>query len=351
MSDDYPDFQEYARWLGDPLVQATGLALGAGSHTDGPFTVSNFASVIVALKPTGGTCTVTVKQTVLGGPASLVLSESVIVAAGATLFEAFVLFGSAVELDLQGSAPGETVDYALYPSNTTTNAQVITQATIGVQHNDVLVANEAAIDLEDSFPVAFTVVDDPPGGRVKITPIATVAPMRKTTSKTVVNTTTETDLLNGEITIPAGALSTNRSLRARVLGDILMNEVGNVQLPRFKLKLGATTLIDTGAGWSVNAYSSATRYPMLVEFWIDELGATNAQFAGLRIEVPQNNPAGATVGIGNQFNSPGALGVWVTNGAAAVDTTAALALVLSVINPQADNNYSTRLQSAEVFVE
>jgi hypothetical protein len=107
---------------------------------------------------------------VQGGPASLVLSQTVLVPAGATLFEAFVLFGSAVELDLQGSTAGETVDYALYPSNTTTNAQAITTTTVDVQHNDVRVAGEPALDFEDAGGFVWTIADDAANSRVKITP-------------------------------------------------------------------------------------------------------------------------------------------------------------------------------------
>lgn len=166
----YPDWQRYSVWLGTPLVQATALAIGAGSHTDGPFQVSNYASIILAIKPTGGQITATIKQTVQGGPTSLILSQQFVIPAGATAFEAVVLLGSTLTLDLQGSAGGETVDYALYPSNTTTNAQVITAATVDVQHQGVLVAAEPAIDLVDGLGITWTVADDGPGRRVLATP-------------------------------------------------------------------------------------------------------------------------------------------------------------------------------------
>lgn len=166
----YPDYQRITQWLGAPFAQATALALGAGSHADGPYEVANFASVIVALKPTGGPVAVTIKQTVPGGPAGLILSETVVVAAGATLFEAFVLYGAAVELDLVGSVVGTTVDYAIYPSNTTTNSQVISTSVVDVQHNDVRVGGEPALDFEDAGAFVWTVTDDPANARMKITP-------------------------------------------------------------------------------------------------------------------------------------------------------------------------------------
>lgn len=166
----YPDYQRITQWLGPPLLQGTGVVIGAGTHVDGPVEAANFASVIVAVKPTTGNVTVTIKQTIPGGPASLVLTETVIVPAGATLFEAFVLFGSAVELDLTGSIAGTSVDYALYGSNTTTNAQVITSATINIQKADVLVAAEPTLDFLESANILLAIVDDAPGTRVKITP-------------------------------------------------------------------------------------------------------------------------------------------------------------------------------------
>jgi hypothetical protein len=166
----FPDGQEITQWLGQPLEVGTGKVIGAGSYVAGPFALANFASVIVAVKPTGGNVTVTVKQTVQGGPASLVLSESVVVANGGVLFEAFVLFGDTITVEFDGTAAGETIDYAIYPSNTTTNAQVITQATINVQHNDLLVAAEPTIDFEDATGFAWTIVDDAAGTRVKVTP-------------------------------------------------------------------------------------------------------------------------------------------------------------------------------------
>lgn len=172
----FPDGQRITQWLGAPIVEAAGLVIGNVLHSDGPFSLASWASVIVAIKPTGGNVTVRVRQQISGGPPGLELDETFVIPAGATAFEAVVLFGDAVTLELTGSAPGVSVDYALYPSNSTTNAQVLTQATINVQHNDVLVAAEATLDFEDASGFAWGVVDDAPNTRVKITPPAIVAP-------------------------------------------------------------------------------------------------------------------------------------------------------------------------------
>jgi hypothetical protein len=176
MSSGYPDGQKITQWIGAAIAEAQALALGAGAHTDGPFVLGSWASIIVSLKPTGGPVTVTITQQVAGAPASLALVESVIVPAGAVLFEAFVLFGDTVSVTFQGSAGGTLLDYAITPSNTTTNAQVLTNATIGVQHNDVLIAAEPTLDFVDGpTGLVQTIVDDGPGTRVKVTPTVPVS--------------------------------------------------------------------------------------------------------------------------------------------------------------------------------
>lgn len=166
----YPDFQRYAQWFGAPLVDASAFAIGAGSHTDGPLQVNNWSSVILYVKPTGGTITATVRQTSSGILSGLVSDTVITIAAGSTVVRSVVLLGNQVSLILQGSAPGETVDYSLVPSNTAVNTGTVSTPTIGVQHNEVLVANEAAIDFVDAAGAVWTITDDVANGRVKITP-------------------------------------------------------------------------------------------------------------------------------------------------------------------------------------
>lgn len=167
----YPDWQKIQQWIGTPLDEATGAAIGAGAINLGPYNLASWASIVVALKPTGGKVTITVKQKLNGGPATLELDEVFVVNAGSTLFEAVVLFGDVVSVTLQGDTVGETVDYAVYPSNTTTNAQVITNATINVQHNEALVAAEQTLDFVDAAAGAgvWTIADDAANTRVKVT--------------------------------------------------------------------------------------------------------------------------------------------------------------------------------------
>lgn len=170
----YPDWQKIQQWLGAPLAQATGAAIGAGTVVLGPFNLASWASLVVSLKPTGGNVTLTVSQKISGGPSTLELDTQFVVAAGTTVFEAVVLFGDAVTVTLQGTTVGETVDYAVYPSNTTTNAQVLASAVINVQKAGVLVAAEPTLNFLDGLGVRVSAVDDPTNTRVGIT-IAQVA--------------------------------------------------------------------------------------------------------------------------------------------------------------------------------
>jgi hypothetical protein len=164
----FPDWQRITQWFGSPLDSATAFAIGAGAKVVGPLDVSNFASIVVCVKPTGGTVTVTVEQQVPGGPAGLKVATSFVANDGNVIFEAFVLLAGAAKVTFQGSAAGETLDYAIVPSNTNTNAEVAALTQLGFQHNDAVVANETAIDLEDTTSLVWSLVNDPANLRMKV---------------------------------------------------------------------------------------------------------------------------------------------------------------------------------------
>lgn len=188
----HPDFQAYALWIGAPLVQQTGLAIGSGSHTDSAINVSNFASVILAVKPTGGTIVATLTQSVVGGPASLAFATQYTIASGSVAFNTLVLTGNLVTLQLQGNTGGETVDYALYPSNTTVSTPSVTGATLKFQHNAGATITEPGVDVEDSPFAAWTLTDDPGSSRVKLSAVPpTVLGYSEFTSPVTVTGTSE----------------------------------------------------------------------------------------------------------------------------------------------------------------
>lgn len=178
----FPDGQEITEWLGQPIDEQTAWPIGAGSKVVGPAVLANFASIIIAVKPTGGQVSVTIKQAIAGGPAALTLSQTVIVPAGTTLFEAFVLFADQVTVTLQGAVGGTTVDYAVYPSNTTTNAQVIQSASISIQKNEVPVAAEPTLDFVDGSGNLWSVIDDAANTRIKIALLAGLPSVQVTNS-------------------------------------------------------------------------------------------------------------------------------------------------------------------------
>ena len=175
---------------------------------------------------------------------------------------------------------------------------------------------------------------------------------RKTTPKTVNTTVTETDLLNGEITVGAGVLGTTSVLRLTAWGDWLQNSGGGLAWPRFKLKLGATTIIDTGAG-PVQVTSSALRGGWKIVAEIMNLGATNSQWANIDGKIVSDNSGGtATFTTGEGGWSGGRrLDLRCRPRCSRVETpTVAQALVLSVINPSASASVETKLYGALVEI-
>lgn len=179
---------------------------------------------------------------------------------------------------------------------------------------------------------------------------------RKVTAKAVNTTTAATDLLNGEITVAANAMGTNKMLRLTVAGDWTNSSGAGAVFPRFQLLLGATTLIDTNTP-ATTAVSAGTRFPWQLVFEIINLNAANAQITIVRGQsVYGGLSAGAasaafTTGSGNyaQAGNSNAL-IDGANTATAVDTTAAQALKLNVINGSASASYETKLIAAVVEI-
>jgi hypothetical protein len=177
---------------------------------------------------------------------------------------------------------------------------------------------------------------------------------RKTTSKQVVNSVAETDLLNGEITIGAGVMGTNGVLRFTAWGDLINNSGSTQSTPRLKLKLGATTLLDTNvvaAVWSTNA----ARWGWEINAKIINLGAANSQWASIIGDLTGNTTVGGavtfTTGEG-EFSAytPGAQWRAIGGNSGAVDTSVAQALALTVTLPVANANVDLTLKGALIEV-
>jgi hypothetical protein len=180
---------------------------------------------------------------------------------------------------------------------------------------------------------------------------------RKTTAKAVNNSTAETDLLNGEISLDANVLGTTGVARIYAAGDWLQNTT-TLSLPQFKLKLGATTLIDTGAPGGNSAGQSATRGSWRLEAAIANLGAANSQWVSLLLHIfpgsvsnQTDNQAFAT-GQGAYTHPVAGVAFVCAEGvnSGAVDTTATQALAFTVINRVANASYDVKLYNALVTI-
>lgn len=187
-------------------------------------------------------------------------------------------------------------------------------------------------------------------------PSSSVVTFRKTTTKTVNTTTAATDLLDGEITVTAGALGTTGMLRLCAWGDWKNNSGGASGPPRLQLVLGGSTLIDTGSPRSNATANSTTRYPWQVEAKIMNTGSSSAQVVKFSFELgifAANGVADATFttgtgvwgeGVGPGSTSMPAFAYGVSTGS--VDTSSAVALVLNTINGSNSASYETKLFGA-----
>ncbi len=167
----------------------------------------------------------------------------------------------------------------------------------------------------------------------------------KSTEKEIVNSAAAADLLNGEITIPAGYMGTNGSVYGFMMGDYL-NHSGSSRTLSIAMTFGATTIYSDTSG-SISA--STNRHNWWCEFTIANLAATNLQF--MMGEFYWTTAAGATTGIGDlATTAPVSTGPWAipfgSNGTFAEDTTAAKAITFTAQHNGTDPELSIRLKYA-----
>jgi hypothetical protein len=92
--------------------------------------------------------------------------------------------------------------------------------------------------------------------------------VRMCTGIDVVNTAAKTDLLNGQITVPANAVSYGGAVKLWAAGDYA-NNTGGWQAFTLELKLGTSVIWSAG---SDNIVWGATRYPWFCEAVIQAIG-------------------------------------------------------------------------------
>lgn len=173
---------------------------------------------------------------------------------------------------------------------------------------------------------------------------------RKLTEKDVVNTVTETDLLNGEISIAAGEMVTNKTVRCTILGDYLNNSGANRTLD-LAVKLGATTLWKDTVTGTNSIGPGASRRPFRLTFEISNLGADDSQFMAGFFWL--GAMGAATTGLGDFSEAVGPdTDQWGGSfaGSSAEDTSSAKALVVTATHPAANANLSVRLKSGLIEV-
>lgn len=178
---------------------------------------------------------------------------------------------------------------------------------------------------------------------------------RKTTAKPVNTTTSATDLLNGEVSVAAGAMGATGGALVTAWGDWKNNSGGAVAPPRFQLILGSSTLFDTGTsgGTCTNA---ATRYgwKIVVEILNTSASAQVANFLlTMSAGVNLNGDGAFTTGEGNYvLYTPSArgFGFGEAYNTSAENTATAKTLVLNVINGSANAAYETNLAGAVIQI-
>lgn len=183
---------------------------------------------------------------------------------------------------------------------------------------------------------------------------------RKLTAKQVVNSVAETDLLNGEITIAANAIGASGILRLTAFGDWKQNSGASTDVPRFKLKLGATTLLDTSVFSAAVVGNNAGRAGWRIVVEIANLAAANSQWASLEGRIGYISSgafnaaffatgAGITQTVMNSATSADTTHMLGGN-SGAVDTTAAQALALTTTLPAANANLDLILKGGLVEI-
>lgn len=209
----HPDDQDFPQWIGPPYATLNGAIIGTVLQNFGPFSVSNFASVILAINAEVGNVTATLSQQISDAPLGLAVVETFNIAAGSTLFEAVVLTGNLVTLQLQGSNVNTECTFALYPANTTTNSAVSSSTVLNFLHNGVVVKAEPGLDLEDAVAAAIGVpgltwtTADTPGVSVAYTPVlaAPLTPVLSHVEKASGTSITATTEGTAQVIVTSGA--------------------------------------------------------------------------------------------------------------------------------------------------
>jgi len=167
----------------------------------------------------------------------------------------------------------------------------------------------------------------------------------KTTEKDVNTTTTKTDLLNGEITIAANAMTSSGSITLDCGGDY-KNASGAGRTVALELALGSTVL---WAATSESIGSDADDRAWHFRVVIQALGATNSQRGSGFFALGTNDVAGVGTGEGGIDQTNEIIAPFLT-AASTEDMTSSKALTLSVTHSASSASLRMRLEYASVKV-
>ena len=170
-----------------------------------------------------------------------------------------------------------------------------------------------------------------------------------TTANLDVNTTTtETTLYS--VTVPANKMGTNGIVRVQMYGDYVHNNVAADTIT-VRIKFGGLT--SWAQASNLGNAVAATRHPWLLDFFIANKGATNAQelFGSVQTEGADFGPA--STGIGAAFvETTSAIfpALASTSGAPTIDTTVNQSLLVSVQWSASSANNSWRRRWARTLI-
>lgn len=164
-----------------------------------------------------------------------------------------------------------------------------------------------------------------------------------------VNTTVaETTLMPATQTIVGNDMGATGRLYWEAIFDMQTNVLGTLIL---RLKLGATTIVQSAAWTPGNAIQSATRVSGVLRAWVENRNATNAQLGALQLlysSVGSGNPATTGVGSFDPSNTTSFGGV-ITN-TSAVDTTVNQALDVTAQWSVSNAALSFRVRSSKLYL-
>lgn len=146
------------------------------------------------------------------------------------------------------------------------------------------------------------------------------------TQNIVSNVATEQTLYT--YTVAGNTLGTTKALHLHLNGQ-WRNNTGSNATVRIKIKLGATTMWDAITG---NIGTASATIPWFLDVELGNRGATNSQYVGGNTMVGAMGSPAVTTGLGGfqVFNGMSSMYMAVPSGTAAEDTTASLALAVTV---------------------